>query len=100
MNMRDSEAMAGMLAAENYHIGGTTKLEQAYLNAFLLSNFGIVVDKPAEDYGFGLVNATLRLNSVNVDGECDYVTEREFKMLESKVTFVVHRGSPFLDMIK
>ena len=38
--------------------------------------------------------------AVNVDGECDYVTEREFKMLESKVTFVVHRGSPFLDMIK
>ncbi len=38
--------------------------------------------------------------AVNVDGECAYVTEREFKMLESKVTFVVHRGSPFLDMIK
>jgi hypothetical protein len=35
-----------MLSAENYHIGGTTKIEQAYLNAFLLSNFGIVVDKP------------------------------------------------------
>lgn len=38
--------------------------------------------------------------AVNVDGECDYVTEREFKMLESAVTFVVHRGSPFLDLIK
>ena len=38
--------------------------------------------------------------AVNVDGECDYVTEREFKMLEGKITFVVHRGSPFLDMIK
>ena len=35
-----------MLIADNYHIGGTTKIEQAYLNAFLLSNFGIVVDKP------------------------------------------------------
>ncbi len=40
------------------------------------------------------------LAAVNVDGECDYVKEREFKMLEGKVTFVVHRGSPFLDMIK
>lgn len=38
--------------------------------------------------------------AVNVDGECDYVTEREFKMLEGAVTFIVHRGSPFLDMIK
>ena len=35
-----------MLTAENYHIGGTTKIEQMYMNAFLLSNFGIVVDKP------------------------------------------------------
>ena len=35
-----------MLVADNYNIGGTTKLEQVYLNAFLLSNFGIVVDKP------------------------------------------------------
>ena len=38
--------------------------------------------------------------AVNVDGECDYVTEREFKMLESAITFVVHRGSEFLDLIK
>lgn len=35
-----------LLVAENYHIGGTTKIEQMYMNAFLLSNFGIVVDKP------------------------------------------------------
>ena len=35
-----------MLVADNYSIDGITKLEQAYLNAFLLSNFGIVVDRP------------------------------------------------------
>lgn len=39
-------------------------------------------------------------SAVNVDGECDYVTEREFEMLEGAINFVVHRGSPFLDMIK
>lgn len=39
------------------------------------------------------------LAAVNVDGECDYVTEREFKMLEGAVTFIVHRGSQFLDLI-
>ncbi len=38
--------------------------------------------------------------AVNVDGECAYVTEREFKMLEGAVTFIVHRGSSFLDLIK
>ncbi len=36
--------------------------------------------------------------AVNVDGECAYVTEREFKILESAITFVVPRGSKFLDM--
>ena len=35
-----------IIAADSYHIGGTSKAEQMYLNAFLLSNFGIVVDKP------------------------------------------------------
>ena len=34
-----------MLVAGNYP-ANTSKLEKAYLNAFLLSNFGIVVDKP------------------------------------------------------
>lgn len=36
--------------------------------------------------------------AVNVDGECAYVTEREFKLLEGAITFVVPRGSKFLDM--
>ena len=34
-----------MLATCNY-VDSTSKIEKAYLNAFLLSNFGIVVDKP------------------------------------------------------
>ncbi len=37
--------------------------------------------------------------AVNVDGECAYVTEREFKILEKAITFVVPRGSEFLDLI-
>lgn len=36
--------------------------------------------------------------AVNVDGECAYVTEREFKLLESAITFVVPKGSQFLNM--
>lgn len=36
--------------------------------------------------------------AVNVDGECAYVTEREFKLLEGAINFVVPRGSEFLDM--
>ena len=36
--------------------------------------------------------------AVNVDGECAYVTEREFKLLESAITFVVPRNSEFLNM--
>jgi hypothetical protein len=36
-------------------------------------------------------------SAVNVDGECAYVTEREFKLLESAITFVVPRGSAFLN---
>jgi diacylglycerol kinase family enzyme len=36
--------------------------------------------------------------AVNVDGECAYVTEREFKLLEKAITFVVPRGSEFLNM--
>lgn len=34
--------------------------------------------------------------AVNVDGECEYVTEREFKILEKAITFVVPRGSDYL----
>ena len=37
--------------------------------------------------------------AVNVDGECDFVTEREFQLLEGAITFVVPRGSSFLDLI-
>jgi hypothetical protein len=36
-----------MLVATSAAIIPSTKIENAYLNAFLLSNFGIVVDKPA-----------------------------------------------------
>ena len=36
--------------------------------------------------------------AVNVDGECEYVTEREFKLLEKAITFVVPRNSDFLNM--
>ena len=36
--------------------------------------------------------------AVNVDGECEYVTEREFKLLESAITFVVPKNSEFLNM--
>lgn len=36
--------------------------------------------------------------AVNVDGECDYVTEREFKLLEKAITFVVPKNSEFLNM--
>ncbi len=38
--------------------------------------------------------------AVNVDGECAYVTEREFKILEKAITFIVPRESSFLDLIK
>ena len=36
--------------------------------------------------------------AVNVDGECAYVTEREFKLLESAITFVVPQNSEFLNL--
>ncbi len=36
--------------------------------------------------------------AVNVDGECAYVTEREFKLLEGAINFIVPRGSDFLNM--
>ena len=36
--------------------------------------------------------------AVNVDGECAYVTEREFKLLENAITFVVPRNSEFLNL--
>lgn len=36
--------------------------------------------------------------AVNVDGECAYVTEREFQIIENGITFVVPRGSQFLNM--
>ncbi len=38
------------------------------------------------------------ISAVNVDGEWAYVTEREFKILEGAITFVVPCGSKFLDM--
>lgn len=34
--------------------------------------------------------------AVNVDGECAYVTEREFRMLEGAITFVVPKNSQYL----
>lgn len=37
--------------------------------------------------------------AVNVDGECDFVTEREFQLLEGAITFVVPRDSKFLELI-
>lgn len=37
--------------------------------------------------------------AVNVDGECDFVTEREFRLLEGAITFIVPRGSKFLELI-
>ncbi len=36
--------------------------------------------------------------AVNVDGEVDFVTSREFELLEKAITFVVPRDSKFLDM--
>lgn len=36
--------------------------------------------------------------AVNVDGECAYVTEREFKLLENAITFVVPKNSKFLSL--
>lgn len=36
--------------------------------------------------------------TVNVDGECETVTEREFEIIEKSITFVVPRGSDFLTM--
>lgn len=38
--------------------------------------------------------------AVNVDGECAYVTEREFQILEQAITFVVPKNSSFLDLLK
>lgn len=40
-----------------------------------------------------------KLAAVNVDGECDFVTEREFRLLEGAITFIVPRGSKFLELI-
>ena len=37
--------------------------------------------------------------AVNVDGECEFVREREFELLEGAITFIVPRGSKFLDLI-
>lgn len=34
--------------------------------------------------------------AVNVDGECEYVNKRTFEMMESAITFVVPKGSPYL----
>lgn len=35
--------------------------------------------------------------AVNVDGECEYVNKRTFEMMESAITFVVPKGSPYLE---
>lgn len=36
--------------------------------------------------------------AVNVDGECDYVTKRTFEIIEKGITYIVPRGSEFLEM--
>ncbi len=36
--------------------------------------------------------------AVNVDGEVEFVTSREFELLEKAITFVVPRGSKFLEL--
>ena len=36
--------------------------------------------------------------AVNIDGECEYVTQKEFRLLEKAITFVVPRNSDFLNM--
>ena len=36
--------------------------------------------------------------AVNVDGECEYVTQKEFRLLEKAITFVVPQNSDFLNM--
>lgn len=35
--------------------------------------------------------------AVNVDGECSYVTDAVFEIVENGITFVVPKGSPFLE---
>ncbi len=37
--------------------------------------------------------------AVNVDGECEFVTKREFEILEQAVTFIVPRNSSFLELL-
>ena len=39
-----------------------------------------------------------RPSAVNVDGECDYVTELTFEIIENGITYVVPKNSPFLKM--
>lgn len=36
--------------------------------------------------------------AVNVDGECEYVNKKTFEIIEKGITFVVPRGSEFLNM--
>ena len=36
--------------------------------------------------------------AVNIDGECEYVTQKEFRLLEKAITFVVPQNSDFLNM--
>ncbi len=38
-----------------------------------------------------------KIAAVNVDGECEYVNKRTFEMMEKAITFVVPKGSPYLD---
>lgn len=38
-----------------------------------------------------------KIAAVNVDGECEYVNKRTFEMMESAITFVVPKGSPYLE---
>lgn len=38
-----------------------------------------------------------KIAAVNVDGECEYVNKRTFEMMEKAITFVVPKGSPYLE---
>lgn len=38
-----------------------------------------------------------KTSAVNVDGECDFVTKRTFEILEKGITYIVPRGSEFLE---
>lgn len=38
-----------------------------------------------------------KIAAVNVDGECEYVNKRTFEMMEKAITFVVPKGSAYLE---